>query len=79
MSCDICDCEDHPNRPCPTCKNCVCHYVQTADYDEVHYDFSDKQTKKPHYKYNGKSGKITEVVKNKNTIDIDFIMDTFGG
>ena len=84
MSCDLCDCDDHVNRPCPTCKNCIGHYVQTADYDEVHYDFSDEepikcQIKKPHYKYNGKSGKITEVIKDKDTIDPNFILDTFGG
>ena len=64
MACDLCNCPDHPNTPCAHCHNCIGHYTQTADYDEVHYDFDPKLTvhhTKPHYRYNAKTGEVREV------------------
>lgn len=78
MACDICNCDDHPNRPCANCSNCIGHYQQTADYDEVHYDFSDDDasvTPKPHYKYCGKTGKITRV---DDALTDEMIADSYG-
>ena len=68
MACDLCNCDDHVNKPCPTCKNCIGYYVQTADYNKVYYDFNIK-TQKPRYRYNGSSGKITKVIENKKDSD----------
>lgn len=79
MTCDLCNCDAHVNRPCPTCKNCIGHYVQTADYNKVHNDIAETPIKKPRYRYNGRSGKITEIVKDKDDVDPNFILDTFGG
>ena len=85
MSCDLCNCEDHHNRPCPTCLNCTQHFSSEADYDEVHYDFSEDtahSTGKPHYKYNGKTGEITlvDAVQSSTHTDseADIIAEAFG-
>ena len=64
MACDSCNCDNHPNKPCATCLNCTGHYEHHADYNEVHYDFTTTLTvlnTKPRYKYNGKTGEITQV------------------
>ena len=64
MACDSCNCSDHLNRPCPTCLNCVGHYEHHADWDQVHVDQDSELVMlntKPHYKYNGKTGEITQV------------------
>ena len=42
MTCDICDCDDHPNRVCPTCVNCIGHHTTEADYDQVHTEYVDR-------------------------------------
>ena len=42
MTCDICDCADHPNSVCPTCANCIGHHTISADYDEIHYESYDE-------------------------------------
>ena len=42
MLCDICDCDVHPNRVCPTCVNCIGSHVQWADYDHIHTEFVDR-------------------------------------
>jgi len=66
MSCDLCNCEDHPNRPCPHCLNCVGHYEQVADWDQDHTDHTEQLTEytedsgtvgtKPHYRYDASRG-----------------------
>ena len=71
MACDLCSCEDHPQKPCPTCLNCVGHYEHSADYDQDHTDYTEQSTEsqqnsttvdtKPRYKYNAKTGEIREV------------------
>ena len=78
MSCDLCNCDDHPNMPCPNCLNCIQHYTTEADYDEVHYDFSEHtahSTHKPHYKYNGATGEITLVNAEQSTAQTDCTAD----
>ncbi len=42
MTCDICDCDDHPNQVCPTCVNCIGHHTTEADYDHVHDKYVDQ-------------------------------------
>ena len=76
MACDICNCDDHPNRPCANCSNCIGHYTQTADYDEVHYDFSDDRPTKPHYVYCAKTGSAREVTRT--VADEQTVRDTYG-
>ncbi len=64
MACDSCNCDDHPNKPCDQCLNCVGHVTLTADWDETHDDQDSELVvlnTKPHYKYNGKTGEITQV------------------
>ena len=66
MSCDLCNCEDHPNQPCPNCLNCVGHYKQVADPDKDHTDHTAQLTEytedsgtvdpKPHYRYDARIG-----------------------
>ena len=75
MSCDLCNCDDHPNMPCPNCLNCIQHYTTEADYDEVHYDFSEHTAHKPHYKYNGATGEITLVNAEQSTTQTDCTAD----
>ena len=75
MSCDLCNCDDHPNMPCPNCLNCIQHYTTEADYDEVHYDFSEHTAHKPHYKYNGATGEITLVNAEQSTAQTDCTAD----
>lgn len=64
MACDLCNCEDHPNQPCATCLNCVGHYRQDSDYDQVHTATSVEHNKdsesvgKPHYVYDARTGVI---------------------
>ena len=41
MACAICDCDNHPNRICPTCVNCIGDHTVTADYDEIHTEYVD--------------------------------------
>ena len=71
MACDLCNCDDHPNQPCATCLNCVGHYAEMADPWEDHTDYTVESTQdqqnstvvaqKPHYRYNARTGKVTEV------------------
>ena len=75
MSCDLCNCDDHPNMPCPNCLNCIQHYTTDADNDEVHYDFSEHTAHKPHYKYNGATGEITLVNAEQSTTQTDCTAD----
>jgi len=80
MSCDLCNCDDHPNRPCPHCLNCVGHYVEVADPDQDHTDYTEQSTEytensttvehKPKYRYNARTGTIREVT--------DIISESFG-
>ena len=98
MTCDICDCDDHPNRVCPTCVNCIGHHNTEADYDQVHTEYVDRDgvtciieyvegtedapRTKPHYRYNGRTGEITQVdaVQSSTTgdADVDMIAESFG-
>jgi len=41
MACAICDCDNHPNRICPTCVTCIGDHTVTADYDAVHTEYVD--------------------------------------
>jgi len=64
MACDSCNCDDHSNRPCEQCLNCTQHLQLQADWDEIHDDQDSELVilnTKPRYKYNGKTGEITEV------------------
>jgi len=71
MACDVCNCEDHHLKPCPTCLNCIGHVALTADPDQDHTDYTQESTDctqnstvvadKPHYRYNAKTGEIREV------------------
>ena len=64
MACDSCNCDDHLNKPCDQCLNCTGHVTLTADWDETHDDQDSELVMlntKPRYKYNGKTGEITEV------------------
>ena len=80
MACDLCSCEDHPLRPCPRCLNCIGHYEHVADYDEDHIDDTAQSTEsqqnstvvtnKPHYRYNARTGEITE--------DVDCVRESRG-
>ena len=106
MTCDICDCDDHPNQVCPTCVNCIGHHTTEADYDHVHAEYVDRDgvtqvidyddhveeevieqctaapRTKPHYRYNGATGEITQVdaVQSSTTgdADVDIIAEAFG-
>jgi len=83
MACDSCNCDNHLNKPCPTCLNCVGHYTHDADWDEVHYDFTTTLTvlnTKPHYRYNAKTGEITEVsrIVEDNDDNDDVVRQAFG-
>jgi hypothetical protein len=72
MACDLCNCADHPLRPCPTCLNCVGHYEETADPTQDHTDYTATSTEytqnsttvdqKPHYVYDARTG----VMRPKN-------------
>ncbi len=42
MACAICDCDNHPNQICPTCVNCIGDHTITADYDEIHTEYIDR-------------------------------------
>ena len=42
MACAICDCDNHPNRICPTCVTCIGDHTITADYDEIHTEYIDR-------------------------------------
>jgi len=42
MACAICDCDNHPNRICPTCVTCIGDHTVTADYDEIHTEYIDR-------------------------------------
>ena len=42
MACAICDCDNHPNRICPTCVTCIGDHTVTADYDAVHTEYIDR-------------------------------------
>jgi hypothetical protein len=64
MTCAVCDCDDHPNRPCE-CLNCIGNYQKTADYNKDHTQLStehstdsDTVDHKPRYVYSGKTGVI---------------------
>ena len=80
MACDLCSCEDHHLKPCPTCLNCIGHYEHSADYDEDHTDYTVESTQdqqnsttvdtKPRYKYNAKTGEVIEVT--------DIVRESFG-
>jgi len=63
--------------------NCTGHYEHHADYNEVHYDFTTTLTvlnTKPRYKYNGKTGEITEVsrIVEDNDDNDDVVRQAFG-
>ncbi len=83
MACDSCNCDNHPNKPCPTCLNCVGHYEHDADYDEVHVDADSELVilnTKPRYRYNAKTGEITEVsrIVEHDDDDGDVVRQAFG-
>ena len=83
MACDSCNCSDHLNRPCAQCLNCTQHYTHHADWDEVHDDFDTEPVilnTKPHYRYNAKTGEITEVsdVVAVDDDDGDVVRQAFG-
>ena len=83
MACDSCNCDDHHHKPCPTCLNCTGHYTQTADYDEIHDDVDTELTvlnTKPKYRYNAKTGEITEVsrIVEDNDDNDDVVQQAFG-
>ena len=42
MTCDICDCEEHPNTVCPTCVNCIGNHTTVADYDQIVLTYVDQ-------------------------------------
>ena len=42
MTCDICDCEEHPNTVCPTCVNCIGNHTTVADYDQIVWEYVDQ-------------------------------------
>ena len=42
MTCDICDCEEHPNTVCPTCLNCIGNHTTVADYDQIVLTYVDQ-------------------------------------
>ena len=66
MACDVCECEDHPHKPCPHCLNCIGHHTIHSDYDQDHSDETVTSTEsmehsqhvgpKPHYVYNARTG-----------------------
>ena len=62
MSCDLCNCDDHPNKPCANCLNCIGHYQHDADWYETHHtelqDDSGSVGVKPHYVYDARTGVI---------------------
>ena len=66
MACDLCNCDDHPNSPCPQCLNCVGHYVKDCDYDKIHTqhtELAENSTtvdQKPHYVYDARRGVLYE-------------------
>ena len=83
MACDSCNCDNHPNKPCATCLNCVGHYEHDADWDQVHDDADSEPVilnTKPHYRYNAKTGEITEVsdVVRDDNDDGDVVRQAFG-
>jgi len=83
MACDSCNCDDHLNKPCATCLNCVGHYEHDADWDEIHDDFDTELVilnTKPRYKYNGKTGEITEVsnIVEHDDADHTVVRQAFG-
>jgi len=41
MACDLCNCDDHPLQPCPSCLNCVQHYQHVNDWHLVHTEYVD--------------------------------------
>ena len=43
MACAICDCDNHPNDVCPTCVTCIGDHTITADYDEIHTEYVDRE------------------------------------
>ena len=87
MTCDICDCEEHPNTVCPTCVNCIGNHTTVADYDQIVCEYVDQDgvtqqmhyeqdcvhdiRTKPHYKYNGRTGEITLVDAVESSITGD--------
>ena len=42
MTCEICDCEEHPNTVCPTCVNCIGNHTTVADYDQIVLTYVDQ-------------------------------------
>ena len=83
MACDSCNCEDHHHKPCPTCLNCTQHYDAVADPDEIHCDSDTELTvlnTKPKYRYNAKTGEITEVsrIVEDNDDNDDVVQQAFG-
>ena len=91
MTCDICDCEEHPDTVCPTCVNCIGNHTTVADYDQIVWEYVDQDgvtqqmhyeqddvddiRTKPHYRYNGRTGEITLVDAEQSSITGDLTAD----
>ena len=69
MTCDICDCEEHPNAVCPTCVNCIGNHTTVADYDQIVWEYVDQDgvTQQMNYDDDAEEEvKIEEAVLTRN-------------
>ncbi len=69
MTCDICDCEEHPNTVCPTCVNCIGNHTTVADYDQIVWEYVDQDgvTQQMNYDDDAEEEvKIEEAVLTRN-------------
>ena len=69
MTCDICDCKEHPNTVCPTCVNCIGNHTTVADYDQIVWEYVDQDgvTQQMNYDDDAEEEvKIEEAVLTRN-------------